>query len=92
MSVEPKPAGTQTSQPTSAPETLTKKQRQNAAKREAQKAAKADAEAERLAALAKHKREVERAKIAEQLNSSKGKKASGGMASYVNEKGQLVWD
>ena len=38
----------------------TKKQRQNAAKRDAQKAAKEDAERERLARLAKHKRELER--------------------------------
>ena len=51
-----------------------------------------DAEAQRQASLAKHKRDLEKARIAEQLNSSKGKKASGGMSSYVNEKGQLVWD
>ena len=38
----------------------TKKQRQNAAKRDAQKAAKEEAERERLAKLAKHKRELER--------------------------------
>lgn len=49
-----------------APETLTKKQRQNAAKREAQKTQKEDAEAERQAALAKHKRDLERARMAEQ--------------------------
>ena len=46
-----------------APETLTKKQRQNAARREAQKAAKHDAEAERQALLAKHKRELERTRM-----------------------------
>lgn len=49
-----------------------KRQRQNAAKRDAQKAAKASAEAERLATLAKHKRELEKAKMAEQFS---GKKA-----------------
>lgn len=54
------------SRPSETTETQTKKQRQNAAKREAQKAQKADAEAERLATLAKHKRDLERAKMAEQ--------------------------
>ncbi|CAL1715348.1 unnamed protein product [Somion occarium] len=81
----------QSSQNFSAPESLTKKQRQNAAKREAQKSLKANAEAERLAVLARHKREVEKAKMVEQ-HALKGKKPSGGMSSYVNEKGQLVWD
>lgn len=55
-----------------APELMTKKQRQNAAKRDVQKQAKLDAEAERLAVLAKHKRELERAKMAEQFGSGKG--------------------
>lgn len=73
-----------------APESLTKKQRQNAAKHEAQKSAKAEAEAERLATLAKHKRELERAKMLEQ--SSKTAKVGGGMSASVNEKGHLVWD
>ena len=72
-----------------APETLTKKQRQHAARREAQKAAKADAEAERLATLAKHKRELERTRMAEQAKSSKT--PSGGMSAYVDENGKLVW-
>ncbi|KAI0358338.1 hypothetical protein OH77DRAFT_1397778 [Trametes cingulata] len=76
--------------PLKAPETLTKKQRQHAAKREAEKAAKAQAEAERLATLAKHKRELERARIAEQAKASK-KQASGGMSAYVDENGKLVW-
>lgn len=65
---------------------MTKKQRQNAAKREAQKAAKADAEAQRLSTLTKHKRELEKAKIAEQY--SKG----GSSTASVNDKGHLVWD
>ncbi|RPD58896.1 hypothetical protein L226DRAFT_553825 [Lentinus tigrinus ALCF2SS1-7] len=73
-----------------APETLTKKQRQHAAKREAQKAAKADAEAERLATLAQHKRELERARMVEQAKSSK-KTTGGGMSAYVDENGKLVW-
>ncbi|KAI0083463.1 hypothetical protein BDY19DRAFT_1043990 [Irpex rosettiformis] len=83
----PKPV-TQPAQ--SVPETLSKKQRQNLAKREAQKAAKADAEADRLATLAKHKRELEKLRIKEQ--SASNKKEGGGMMSSVNEKGQLVWD
>lgn len=66
---------------------MTKKQRQNAAKREAQKVAKAEAEAQRVTALAKHKREMEKAKIAEQY-SNKG----GGSSASVNDKGHLVWD
>ncbi|KZT07497.1 uncharacterized protein LAESUDRAFT_742921 [Laetiporus sulphureus 93-53] len=73
-----------------APETLTKKQRQNASKREAQKEAKAAAEADRQARLAKHERELERAKIAEQY-AKKGKTISGGMTAYVDENGKLVW-
>ncbi|KAI0369822.1 hypothetical protein BV20DRAFT_967507 [Pilatotrama ljubarskyi] len=84
------PASDHTPTPLKAPETLTKKQRQHAAKREAEKAAKAQAEAERLATLAKHKREVERARIAEQAKASK-KQASGGMSAYVDENGKLVW-
>ena len=73
------------SQPQSGSE-MTKKQRQNAAKREAQKALKAEAEAQRLAALSKHKRELEKVKIAEQY--SKG----GGSSASVDGKGHLVWD
>lgn len=73
-----------------APESLTKKQRQNAAKRDAQKAAKAEAEAERQARLARHKRELEHAKIAEHYGKS-SKTASGGMTAYVDENGKLVW-
>ncbi|KZT25213.1 hypothetical protein NEOLEDRAFT_1178628 [Neolentinus lepideus HHB14362 ss-1] len=84
--------GTQSSTPEfKAPESLTKKQRQNAAKREAQKTAKAQAEAERLALLAKHKRELERQRMAEQA-ASQGKKTSGGMTATVDEKGKLVWE
>jgi DNA-binding protein H-NS len=65
---------------------MTKKQRQNAAKREAQKSAKAEAEAQRLATLSKHKRELEKAKIAEQYSKNGGSSAS------VDNKGHLVWD
>ncbi|CCM00732.1 uncharacterized protein FIBRA_02772 [Fibroporia radiculosa] len=74
----------------SVPETVTKKQRQNAAKRDAQKAARADADAEREARLAKHKRELERARIAEQYGKT-SKAMSGGMTAYVDENGKLVW-
>lgn len=73
-----------------APEAPTKKQRQNAAKKEAQKAAKAEAEVERQARLAQHKRELERAKIAEQYHKP-AKGLSGGMTAYVDESGKLVW-
>lgn len=75
-----------------APEALNKKQRQNAQKREAQKAAKAAAEADRLATLAKHKRELERTRMIEQAQSNKKGKVSGGMRSVVDENGKLVWE
>ena len=66
-----------------------KKQRQRIARREAEKTASADAEAARLDTLAKHKRELERARMAEQAKGSK--KVSGGMSAYVDENGKLVW-
>jgi len=72
----------------SAPET--KKQRQNAARREAQKAAKVNAEAERLATLAKHKKEQEKARIAQQYAQKPGKKAPA--SASVDDGGHLVWD
>ena len=51
------------------------------------------AEAERLAKLAKHQKELERARIAEQAKASgKSSKVSGGMTASMNEKGHLVWD
>ncbi|EAU89915.1 hypothetical protein CC1G_08397 [Coprinopsis cinerea okayama7 len=75
------------------PQPPTKKQRQNAAKREAQKATKAAAEEERLAAQARHKRELERLRMAEQAKkSSSGKTVSGGMKATVDERGKLVWE
>ena len=66
---------------------MTKKQRQNAAKREAQKAAKVEAEAQRLATLAKHKRELEKERIADQYA-----KKDGGPSASVDARGHLVWD
>ena len=66
---------------------MTKKQRQHAARREVQKAAKAEAEAQRLATLAKHKQELEKARIAEQYS-----KKSGGSSASIDDKGHLVWD
>lgn len=74
------------------PEALGKKQRQNAKKREAQKAAKAATETERLAILANHKRELERAWMIEQAQSNKKGQVSGGMKSVVDEQGKLVWE
>ncbi|TFK24052.1 hypothetical protein FA15DRAFT_619886 [Coprinopsis marcescibilis] len=70
----------------------TKKQRQNAQKKEAQKATKVAAEEERLAALARHKRDLERLRIAEQASKPAGKTVSGGMKASVNENGKLVWE
>lgn len=74
--------------------TLTKKQRQNAAKRAAEKEVKAASEKERVEALKKHQREVEKARMAElakQRGSGKGK-VSGGMSASVDEGGRLVWN
>ncbi|KAI0046517.1 hypothetical protein FA95DRAFT_1573076 [Auriscalpium vulgare] len=65
--------GQSTPNRTSSNTPLTKKQRQNAAKREAQKLAKQDAAADQQAVLARHKRELERARMAEQFSTSKGK-------------------
>ena len=74
-------------------ETLTKRQRQNARKRDEQKAEKADAEAERLAALAKHKKALEKERIAEQFKrAGSGKAPSGGMKATVDDHGKLVWE
>lgn len=65
-----------------------KKQRQNAAKRDAQKAAKATSEVDRLATLARHKRELEKVRIAEQYKQT-GKKPT---SSASVDSGHLVWD
>jgi DNA-binding protein H-NS len=75
-------------------EEQTKKQRQNAAKRDAQKAAKAAAERERLSKLSQHKRQLERERIAAQYASGSGKpgKLSGGMKARVDENGALIWE
>ncbi|KAL1745544.1 hypothetical protein HDZ31DRAFT_36175 [Schizophyllum fasciatum] len=73
-------------------ETLSKRQRQNAKKREVQKEVKAQAEAERLANLAKHKRELEKARMVEQYAKSSKGKQSGGMTASVDEHGKLVWE
>jgi len=78
------------SQQSTPPTDASKKQRQNAARREAQESAKVEAEAEHLARLAAHKRELECAKIAEQYAKG-GKSASGGMSAFVDEDGKLVW-
>ncbi|KAF8838423.1 hypothetical protein BDN67DRAFT_1070729 [Paxillus ammoniavirescens] len=80
-----KPAGTNS-------EIMTKKQRQNAKKRELTKAAKADVEAARLAGLANHKRELERLRIIEHSQQGGGKRPSGGMQASVDDRGRLVWD
>ncbi len=74
-----------------APETMTKKQRQNAAKRDMAKADKDAAEAQRLQLLNKHKRELERAKMDEQWKSTGKGTLSGGLQASVNEKGSLIW-
>lgn len=78
---------------TSSTDPLTKRQRQNAAKRAAEKSQKAEAEKERLALLAKHKRDLEKSRMAEQASASgKPSKVSGGMKASVDDNGKLVWE
>jgi hypothetical protein len=72
---------------------MTKRQRQNAQRRENEKVAKGEAETQRLALLAKHKRELERVKMLEQsTGKSSGKSFSGGMRASVDDRGKLVWE
>ena len=77
-----------------APETLTKKQRQNAQKREQQKAAKLEAEAQRLTTLASHKRDLEKVRMDELFGRARASssKPSGGMRATVDERGKLIWE
>jgi len=74
------------------PMAKTKKQRQNANRREAGKATSAAAETDRLARLAKHKHGLEQIRIMEQSRSSKKSSKSGGMTSGVDGRGKLVWE
>jgi len=85
---------TSSSQHLKAPETLTKKQRQNAQKREQQKSAKLEAEAQRLTTLANHKRDLEKVRMDELFgnNRASSSKPSGGMRATVNERGKLIWE
>ncbi|KAF8550980.1 hypothetical protein OG21DRAFT_1513338 [Imleria badia] len=78
--------------PAATPETMTKKQRQNARKRELAKSAKAEAEVSRLQGLANHQRELERLRIIEQSQQGGGKRPSGGMHATVDDRGNLVWE
>ena len=73
-----------------APETLTKKQRQNQKRKELEKSEKAAARAEQEAALARHKRELQEVRMQEQF--AKGKKTSGGMKATVDAKGHMVFE
>ncbi|KIK67889.1 hypothetical protein GYMLUDRAFT_36688 [Collybiopsis luxurians FD-317 M1] len=84
--------GTSTARTASAPETLTKRQRQNAARREAEKSAKAEAERQREAALAQHRRQQESARIEAQYAKGTKNATSGGMKASVDERGKLIWD
>lgn len=86
----------------------TKKQRQNAAKAQAKKAEKEAMEADRLAKLAQHKKQVETERMKEfykkQPNASSapassqwtsvssGHKQKSLPKATINEKGSLVWD
>jgi hypothetical protein len=75
---------------------MTKRQRQNAQKRDNEKAAKAEVESQRLAVLTNHKRELERNRMLEQYSDKSGGKSSsatsGGMKAIVDERGKLVWE
>ncbi len=75
----------QTSLSTTSAAEQSKKQRQNSAKQAAKKATKDEIEAERLARLARHKRELEKARIAEQYAGKKPK-------AHVTDKGHLAFE
>ncbi|KAG6895314.1 hypothetical protein C0992_001984 [Termitomyces sp. T32_za158] len=92
--IRPSTSESSPAQPTQkkAPETLTKRQRQNAARREAQKTLKEEAEQERRATLARHQRELENERMKEQIRGKGGKKVSGGMKAVVSDTGKLVWE
>ncbi|KZV98751.1 hypothetical protein EXIGLDRAFT_727075 [Exidia glandulosa HHB12029] len=70
-----------------ATETQTKRQRQNAAKRDAEKDAKLLADREREQALAKHRRE----RINDIYTGGGGKSVSGGQRATVDENYKLSW-
>ncbi|KII87029.1 hypothetical protein PLICRDRAFT_55089 [Plicaturopsis crispa FD-325 SS-3] len=88
--------GAQTASPakaaSSSTETLTKRQRQNAAKRDAARSAKAEADAVQAALLAQHKRELERERMKAQQSGGRSKLTSGGSTATVDGNGKLVWD
>lgn len=85
---------TRPSQPDKAVESKTKKQKQNQARREAEKVAKEEGEKQRLALLASHRREMEKAIIEEQSKKTKKKQpvVSGGMKATVDAQGHMVWE
>lgn len=54
---------------------------------------KAEAEADRLARLEQHKRELQKVRILEQYSSKSGSKTpGGGMKATVDDRGKLVWE
>jgi len=69
-----------------APESLTKKQRQNKAKREVEKEAKENSELQRQETFTRHKKELEHTRIEEAYK--KGKQLSGGMTMSVGSSGK----
>lgn len=72
--------------------TMTKKQRQNAKKRQAIKAVKAEAEKARIESLARHRRNLAHQQVIELSRPSGGKCPSGGMQALVDDRGKLVWE
>lgn len=82
-------ANVTTSAPT-APGDMSKKQRQNAKKRDAAKAAKVEGERDRVNLLRGHKSELERMRMIEQAT-GRGKESKGQVAS-LDAKGKMVWD
>ncbi|KIJ55517.1 hypothetical protein M422DRAFT_24083 [Sphaerobolus stellatus SS14] len=87
----PQSSGGTSSPPSKASETMNKKQRQRAMKKESDKASRAEGEAERLATLARHRREAEKAKIAELYKPGKPK-IGGGMFASLDSESKLVWE
>ena len=71
-------------------ESQSKNAKKNAKRKDAAKAVKAANDVAQQEALAKHKKDQEAARIAEQFKTKS--KQSGGMSASVNDKGQLVWE
>lgn len=84
-------ASSSTSAPTASGD-MSKRQRQNAKKRDAAKAAKVEGERERLSVLKGHKSELERMRMIEQATGRGGDGKQKGSVASLDANGKMVWD